>query len=59
MLDQGEIAEFDKPQTLLQNPESRFAKLAATQGIHATKDGKIVIEEDQQAVQDDSEASGQ
>ncbi|KAJ7031487.1 P-loop containing nucleoside triphosphate hydrolase protein, partial [Mycena alexandri] len=34
VLDNGSIAEFDSPQILLSNPESRFARLAATQGIY-------------------------
>jgi hypothetical protein len=28
------VAEFDDPKVLLSNPESRFARLAATQGIY-------------------------
>ncbi|KAJ7138597.1 P-loop containing nucleoside triphosphate hydrolase protein [Mycena filopes] len=34
VLDGGSIAEFDAPTTLLARPESRFARLAATQGIY-------------------------
>jgi hypothetical protein len=34
VLDNGSIAEFDDPAVLLSNPESRFARLAATQGIY-------------------------
>ncbi|KAJ7827389.1 P-loop containing nucleoside triphosphate hydrolase protein [Mycena leptocephala] len=34
VLDSGSIAEFDDPKVLLSNPESRFARLAATQGIY-------------------------
>ncbi|KAJ7215431.1 P-loop containing nucleoside triphosphate hydrolase protein [Mycena pura] len=34
VLDSGSVAEFDNPRTLLANPESRFARLAATQGIY-------------------------
>ncbi|KAJ7149444.1 P-loop containing nucleoside triphosphate hydrolase protein [Mycena crocata] len=34
VLDSGSIAEVDSPSTLLANPESRFARLAATQGIY-------------------------
>ncbi|KAJ7454282.1 P-loop containing nucleoside triphosphate hydrolase protein [Mycena galericulata] len=34
VLDSGSIAEFDDPTVLLANPESRFARLAATQGIY-------------------------
>ncbi|KAJ7036384.1 P-loop containing nucleoside triphosphate hydrolase protein [Mycena alexandri] len=34
VLDNGSIAEFDDPTVLLSNPESRFARLAATQGIY-------------------------
>ncbi|KAJ6524323.1 P-loop containing nucleoside triphosphate hydrolase protein [Mycena capillaripes] len=34
VLDSGSVAEFDDPKTLLSNPESRFARLAATQGIY-------------------------
>ncbi|KAJ6476005.1 P-loop containing nucleoside triphosphate hydrolase protein [Mycena vitilis] len=34
VLDSGSIAEFDAPQALLSNPDSRFARLAATQGIY-------------------------
>ncbi|KAF7344045.1 hypothetical protein MVEN_01694000 [Mycena venus] len=34
VLDSGSVAEFDSPQVLLSNPESRFARLAATQGIY-------------------------
>ncbi|KAJ7734086.1 P-loop containing nucleoside triphosphate hydrolase protein [Mycena metata] len=34
VLDKGSIAEFDDPTVLLSNPESRFARLAATQGIY-------------------------
>ncbi|KAJ7110721.1 P-loop containing nucleoside triphosphate hydrolase protein [Mycena crocata] len=34
VLDSGSIAEFDAPTALLANPESRFARLAATQGIY-------------------------
>jgi hypothetical protein len=33
-LDSGSVAEFDAPGILLSNPESRFARLAATQGIY-------------------------
>jgi hypothetical protein len=33
-LDRGSIAEFDDPTVLLSHPESRFARLAATQGIY-------------------------
>ncbi|KAJ7737650.1 P-loop containing nucleoside triphosphate hydrolase protein [Mycena olivaceomarginata] len=34
VLDSGSVAEFDAPGILLSNPESRFARLAATQGIY-------------------------
>ncbi|KAJ6528440.1 P-loop containing nucleoside triphosphate hydrolase protein [Mycena capillaripes] len=34
VFDSGTVAEFDDPKTLLSNPESRFARLAATQGIY-------------------------
>ncbi|KAJ7203983.1 P-loop containing nucleoside triphosphate hydrolase protein [Mycena rebaudengoi] len=34
VLDRGSIAEFDDPTVLLSHPESRFARLAATQGIY-------------------------
>ncbi|KAJ7216700.1 P-loop containing nucleoside triphosphate hydrolase protein [Mycena rebaudengoi] len=34
VLDNGSVAEFDDPKILLANPESRFARLAATQGIY-------------------------
>ncbi|KAF7364178.1 hypothetical protein MSAN_01077100 [Mycena sanguinolenta] len=34
VLDSGSIVEFDDPQVLLSNPDSRFARLAATQGIY-------------------------
>ncbi|KAJ6612057.1 P-loop containing nucleoside triphosphate hydrolase protein [Mycena sp. CBHHK59/15] len=34
VLDSGSVAEFDNPKVLLSNPESRFARLAATQGIY-------------------------
>ncbi|KAJ7448600.1 P-loop containing nucleoside triphosphate hydrolase protein [Mycena galericulata] len=34
VLENGTIAEFDTPAALLANPESRFARLAATQGIY-------------------------
>ncbi|KAJ7720516.1 hypothetical protein B0H16DRAFT_1896820 [Mycena metata] len=34
VLDSGAIAEFEDPKVLLANPESRFARLAATQGIY-------------------------
>jgi len=34
VLDNGSIAEFGDPRVLLSNPESRFARLAATQGIY-------------------------
>ncbi|KAJ7653017.1 P-loop containing nucleoside triphosphate hydrolase protein [Mycena rosella] len=34
VLDSGSIAEFDDPTVLLSKPESRFARLAATQGIY-------------------------
>ncbi|KAJ7079446.1 P-loop containing nucleoside triphosphate hydrolase protein [Mycena belliarum] len=34
VLESGSIAEFDDPKTLLSKPESRFARLAATQGIY-------------------------
>ncbi|KAF7338983.1 hypothetical protein MVEN_01974500 [Mycena venus] len=34
VLDGGSVAEFDDPKVLLSNPESRFARLAATQGIY-------------------------
>ncbi|KAJ7251690.1 P-loop containing nucleoside triphosphate hydrolase protein, partial [Mycena rebaudengoi] len=34
VLDNGSVAEFDDPRILLANPESRFARLAATQGIY-------------------------
>ncbi|KAF7360011.1 hypothetical protein MVEN_00728700 [Mycena venus] len=34
VLDNGSVAEFDDPKVLLVNPESRFARLAATQGIY-------------------------
>ncbi|KAJ7827386.1 P-loop containing nucleoside triphosphate hydrolase protein [Mycena leptocephala] len=34
VLDSGSIAEFEDPKVLLSNPESRFARLAATQGIY-------------------------
>ncbi|KAF7339144.1 hypothetical protein MVEN_01991300 [Mycena venus] len=34
VLENGTIAEFEAPAALLANPESRFARLAATQGIY-------------------------
>ncbi|KAJ7465565.1 P-loop containing nucleoside triphosphate hydrolase protein [Mycena latifolia] len=34
VLDGGSVAEFDSPKVLLSNPGSRFARLAATQGIY-------------------------
>ncbi|KAJ6527171.1 P-loop containing nucleoside triphosphate hydrolase protein [Mycena capillaripes] len=34
VLDSGSVAEFDDPKVLLSNPESRFAHLAASQGIY-------------------------
>ncbi|KAJ7869699.1 P-loop containing nucleoside triphosphate hydrolase protein [Mycena olivaceomarginata] len=34
VLDSGSVAEFDDPKILLSNPDSRFARLAATQGIY-------------------------
>ncbi|KAF8145129.1 P-loop containing nucleoside triphosphate hydrolase protein [Mycena galopus ATCC 62051] len=34
VLDSGSVAEFGDPKVLLSNPESRFARLAATQGIY-------------------------
>ncbi|KAJ7759637.1 P-loop containing nucleoside triphosphate hydrolase protein [Mycena metata] len=34
VLDSGSVAEFDNPKVLLSNPDSRFARLAATQGIY-------------------------
>ncbi|KAF8184562.1 hypothetical protein K438DRAFT_2020317 [Mycena galopus ATCC 62051] len=34
VLDGGAVAEFDSPTVLLSNPDSRFARLAATQGIY-------------------------
>ncbi|KAJ6526464.1 P-loop containing nucleoside triphosphate hydrolase protein [Mycena capillaripes] len=34
VLDSGSVAEFDDPKVLLFNPQSRFARLAATQGIY-------------------------
>ncbi|KAF8195279.1 P-loop containing nucleoside triphosphate hydrolase protein [Mycena galopus ATCC 62051] len=34
VLENGTIAEFDDPAVLLAKPESRFARLAATQGIY-------------------------
>ncbi|KAJ7669760.1 P-loop containing nucleoside triphosphate hydrolase protein [Mycena rosella] len=37
VLGSGSIAEFDDPTVLLSNPESRFARLAATQGIYHPK----------------------
>ncbi|KAJ7163527.1 P-loop containing nucleoside triphosphate hydrolase protein [Mycena crocata] len=58
VLDRGSIAEFDAPTVLLSNPESRFARLAATQGIYhpdlvpkdtAVKplgDGTVLVTED-------------
>ncbi|KAJ7910972.1 P-loop containing nucleoside triphosphate hydrolase protein, partial [Mycena leptocephala] len=58
VLDSGCVAEFDHPKVLLSNPESRFAWLAATQGIYhpdlvptgaAAKelsDGTVVVTED-------------
>ncbi|KAF7360909.1 hypothetical protein MSAN_01120800 [Mycena sanguinolenta] len=62
VLDNGSVAEFDSPTVLLSNPESRFARLAATQGIYhpdfvpsgaAVKDlgdGTVVVTEDLVAV---------
>ncbi|KAJ7164505.1 P-loop containing nucleoside triphosphate hydrolase protein [Mycena filopes] len=45
VLDSGSIAEFDDPKVLLSNPDSRFARLAATQGIYhpdlAPKDAAV------------------
>ncbi|KAL7751996.1 Mrp-4p [Sorochytrium milnesiophthora] len=32
VLDQGQVAEFDTPQALLQNPDSAFAKLVRSSG---------------------------
>lgn len=46
VLDGGEVAEFDDPQNLLRDKSSRFARLAATQGIYAAEDGGLVVEED-------------
>ncbi|KAF8205875.1 hypothetical protein K438DRAFT_1963648 [Mycena galopus ATCC 62051] len=58
VLDSGSVAEFDEPKVLLSNPESRFARLAATQGIYhpdlvpkgtAVKDlgdGTVIVTED-------------
>jgi hypothetical protein len=58
VLDNGSIAEFDDPNVLLSKPESRFARLAATQGIYhpdlvpkgaAVKelsDGTVMVAED-------------
>ncbi|KAJ7764164.1 P-loop containing nucleoside triphosphate hydrolase protein [Mycena maculata] len=57
VLDSGSIAEFDNPTVLLSKPESRFARLAATQGIYppdfvpkgaAVKelDGTVMVVED-------------
>ncbi|KAJ7224728.1 P-loop containing nucleoside triphosphate hydrolase protein [Mycena haematopus] len=58
VLDNGSVAEFDHPTVLLSNPESRFARLAATQGIYhpdlvpkgaAVKnlsDGTVIVTED-------------
>ncbi|KAK7017726.1 P-loop containing nucleoside triphosphate hydrolase protein [Favolaschia claudopus] len=58
VLDRGTVAEFDDPKALLANPESRFARLAATQGIYhpdlvpkgaAVKemgDGTVIVAED-------------
>jgi hypothetical protein len=52
------VAEFDDPKILLSNPDSRFARLAATQGIYhpdlvpkgaAVKelgDGTVILTED-------------
>ncbi|KAL7746688.1 hypothetical protein RI367_007967 [Sorochytrium milnesiophthora] len=34
VLDQGQVAEFDTPQVLLQNPESAFAKLVESTKAH-------------------------
>ncbi|KAL7748651.1 hypothetical protein RI367_006062 [Sorochytrium milnesiophthora] len=34
VLDQGQVAEFDTPQALLQNPESAFAKLVESAQTH-------------------------
>lgn len=34
LLDAGEAAEFGTPDALLADPTSRFARLAATQGIY-------------------------
>ncbi|KAJ7364754.1 P-loop containing nucleoside triphosphate hydrolase protein [Mycena albidolilacea] len=58
VLDSGSVAEFDDPKVLLSNPDSRFARLAATQGIYhpdlvpkgaAVKelgDGTVILAED-------------
>ncbi|KAJ7364775.1 P-loop containing nucleoside triphosphate hydrolase protein, partial [Mycena albidolilacea] len=58
VLDSGSVAEFDDPKILLSNPDSRFARLAATQGIYhpdlapkgaAVKelgDGTVILAED-------------
>ncbi|KAL7413440.1 P-loop containing nucleoside triphosphate hydrolase protein [Mrakia frigida] len=44
LLDDGKVAEFDAPQTLLADPHSRFAKLAATQGIFHSSRSPVVAQ---------------
>ncbi|KAF8191031.1 P-loop containing nucleoside triphosphate hydrolase protein, partial [Mycena galopus ATCC 62051] len=58
VLESGSVVEFDDPKVLLSNPESHFARLAATQGIYhpdlipkgaAVKefgDGTVIVTED-------------
>ena len=46
LLDDGKVAEFDAPQTLLADPNSRFAKLAATQGIFHSSRSPVVAQDE-------------
>lgn len=46
VLDDGRVTEFGSPQTLLRDPSSKFSKLAAAQGAHAshTPSNPVVIQ---------------